>query len=118
MTAHTLLAQTLAGAVYFAGFVVLAIAGIPLQDRKLRKRWKNTYAEFENSTSIVPFTPSQQSMSSDKIEWKPWVLAVLATILLLGVMHPIWMIANGGTFAVFILMFGLAGVLWSKISFK
>jgi len=69
MTAHTLLAQTLAGAVYFAGFVVLAIAGIPLQDRKLRKRWKNTYAEFENSTSIVPFTPSQQSMSSDKIEW-------------------------------------------------
>ena len=118
MTAHALLAQTLAGAVYFAGFVILAIVGIPLQDKKLRKRWQNTYSEFENSTSVVPFISSHQSKSSDKVEWKPWGLAVLATMLLLGAMHPIWTILNGGAFAVFILMFGLAGVLWAQVTAK
>ena len=118
MSAHVCLAQTLAGAVYFAGFVVLAIVGIPLQDRKLRKRWQHTYAEFENSTSIVPFTSSQKPVASDKIEWKPWLFAVAATMFLLGVMHPVWTIANGGTFAAFILIFGLAGVLWAQVASK
>ena len=118
MTAHTLLAQTLAGAVYFAGFVVLAIVGIPLQDRKLRKRWQHTYTGFENSTSVVPFTPSKQHKAPDKIEWKPWLFAGVATMFLLGVLHPIWTIANGGLFAVFILMFGLAGVLWAQVVSK
>ena len=92
--------------------------GIPLQDKKLRKRWQNTYSEFENSTSVVPFISSHQSKSSDKVEWKPWGLAVLATMLLLGAMHPIWTILNGGAFAVFILMFGLAGVLWAQVTAK
>ena len=118
MTAHTCLAQTLAEAVYFAGFVVLSIVGMPLQDRKLRKRWQHTYTEFENLTSVVPFTPSRQPTVPDKIKWKPWLFAVVVTMLLLGVLHPIWTIANGGLFAVFILIFGLAGVLWAQLVSK
>ena len=118
MAAHTLLAQTLAGAVYFSGFVVLAIVGIPLQDKKLRERWQHTYTQFENSTSVVPFTPSKQPTAPDKIEWKPWLFSAVATMFLLGVMHPAWTIANGGTFAAFILIFGLAGVLWAQVASK
>ena len=118
MTAHTCLAQTLAEAVYFAGFVVLAIVGIPLQDKKLRKRWQRTYTEFAISTSVVPFTPSKQPAAPNKIEWKPWLFTVVAATFLLGVLHPIWTIANGGVFAAFILIFGLAGVLWAQVVSK
>lgn len=38
--AHALMADTLAGMVYFAGFAVLALVGMPMQDRKLRRRWR------------------------------------------------------------------------------
>jgi uncharacterized membrane protein len=111
MTAHVLLASTLASAVYFAGFVILAVAGIPLQDRKLRARWKQIYTEFEANTSNIPLAAGSvfDGRKSDS-NWGRWLAAVLVAAVLFGVLHPIWTYANGAPFAGAMLLFGLIGV--------
>lgn len=108
MSAHALLASTLASAVYFLGFVVVAIIGIPMQDRKLRARWEKTYMEFEAQTSNIPF--SAKTSAKEKPEWGRWALAGLITTLLFGALHFVWKSANGAPFAALILVFGLLGV--------
>jgi uncharacterized membrane protein len=53
--AHALLASTLAVAIYFAGYAVLAIGGAHLQDRKLTARHGDEYATYVARTSFLPF---------------------------------------------------------------
>jgi uncharacterized membrane protein len=53
--AHALLAATLASAVHFAGYVLLATVGAALQDRKLVARHGDAYAEYVARTAFVPF---------------------------------------------------------------
>ena len=108
MAAHALLASTLASAVYFGGYVVFAVIGIPFQDRKLRLRWKNNYAAFEAETSNIPF--ASKTAERQNPEWGRWMLAVLITVLLFGVLHPVWMYGTGAGFGGLILLFGLLGV--------
>jgi len=115
MSAHMLLASTLAGAVYFGGFVVVAVIGIPIQDRKLRTRWENVYTAFEDKTSNIPF--ASKTGNQDNPEGGKWSLAVIVTVIFFGVFHPIWMYANGTSFAGLILAFGLLGTikgLWAN----
>lgn len=109
MGAHSFLANTLATTVYFLGFVVVAVVGIPMQDRKLRIRWKEIYLDYEARTSNIPFV--SKAGKNAKPEWGRWGLAVLLTTILFGVFHPVWMYANGASFAGLILVFGLLGVL-------
>lgn len=115
MLAHTLLATTLASAVYFSGFVFIALIGIPLQDRKLEQRWRETYTEFLDSTRAMPFTPAKVHTVTP-IQWGIWILAVILTTAVFGLMHPFWSGWNGAPFAIFILIFGLSGVASALIS--
>ena len=111
MSAHALLATTLASAIYFAGFVILSLVGIPLLDRKLRFRWGKIYEDYEAQTPAIPLTGVRiQQDVPTKSAWKKWVAAIIVTIVLIGLGHPFWTYANGVLFAVFILLFGLAGV--------
>ena len=109
MLAHTLLATTLAGAVYFGGFVLIAVIGIPLQDRKLERRWRETYSEFLDRTRAIPFKRATVPTVTP-MQWGIWILAVIITTTVFGLMHPFWSSWNGAPFAIFILMFGLSGV--------
>lgn len=125
MLVHGLLASTLASSLYFFGFVVICVVGIPLQDHKLRQRWQDTYAAFEQSTSTLPFgtqlrerTPAQSNLANTtqaRGQWQFWLLAMLVALLVLGLGHSLWMLGNGAMFAAFILLFGLAGVLRALI---
>ena len=104
MAAHALLATTLPMAIFFAGFALLALVGIPMQDRKLRIRHGTVYDEFTDATSVVPFASKQRSTVAG-------ALRVLATgflgATLVWVLHPIWQSGNGAWFAVSVALGGL-----------
>lgn len=116
MGAHALLAGTLAGAVYFAGFVVLAIAGIPLQDRKLRAQHGDVYAGYMTATSAMPFAAAKRlpstgaSTPSATPLWRHLLTPVIGA-LLLAALHPLWRVGSGAPFAVITAVFGLYAVL-------
>jgi uncharacterized membrane protein len=112
MAAHALLASTLAGFTYFAGFVVMALIGMPLQDRKLRKRWGALYGDFEEQTSVIPLAPGQKPLPEDQDpgqdpEWRKWIISLLLAIVFFGLLHPVMAYANGAVFAALILVFGV-----------
>ena len=111
MTAHALLASTLAGAVYFAGFLFVSSIGVYLQDRKLRQRWQEVYINYENRTSAIPFVNFQkQNDKAQKNALRKWLISTLIAVVFLGLMHPVWRYANGALFVGFILAFGIVGV--------
>lgn len=117
--AHALMANTLAGTVYFAGFVILAFVGMPMQDRKLRRRWQQTYRDFEARTSIVPLAaPLAQSTENGRTDPHKWLAPAVVSLLLPGLLHPVWAWGNGAGFAGFILAFGLTGVIAGLIGHK
>lgn len=102
MGAHALLAETLAGAVFFGGFVVLVLAGIPLQDRKLRAQHGEAYAGYMAATPAVP-------VPRGPIGWRGlWVPALAA--LVVAALHPLWRIGGGAPFAVAVALGGLYAV--------
>lgn len=107
MTAHALLAKTLAMMIFFGGFAFLTLVGISMQDRKLRQRHGSVYGDFENATSVVPFarTKSQSSPSSAR------PVRVVATAILgaalVGALHPLWQLGHGAWFAVAVAIGGL-----------
>lgn len=112
MGAHTLLATTLANAVYFGGFVATAAIGIPLQDRKLRRKWQDIYRSYETQTSVLPFNlGDKDAVNSSKRQWIPWIISVLVSLIVFVGMHKVWAYANGAVFAGFILVFGTLAVL-------
>ncbi len=116
MAVHTLMADTLAMAVYFLGFVVLAGVGIPLQDRKLRQKWHGTYQSFESETSNLPFKSSFRFDTVKPSAWRRGCLIIIISAIFLSVGHPILMLANGVVFSLAIMAFGLLMVFKALLS--
>ena len=113
---HALLADTMAGAVCFAGFGVLALVGMPLQDRKLRRRWQQAYGDFQARTPIVPLTaPQLQITGTGHGSLRKWQVPVAVSVILPGLLHPLWISGNGAALAGFILILGLGGILAGMI---
>jgi uncharacterized membrane protein len=106
MGAHALLASTLAGAVFFGGFVVFVLLGIPLQDRRLRAQYGQVYADYEAATSAVPF--AGKSAAGPRLG-RTLLLALLGAVLL-AALHPLWRLGSGGTFAGAVALGGLYAV--------
>lgn len=111
MAAHALLASTLAGAVFFSGFVVMVLIGIPMQDRKLLERHGNTYGAYLSDTSAVPF--AAMSGSSGHVSQRVWstIAIAVAGTAVLAALHPFWQLGHGAPFAAIVLIGGLAGVV-------
>lgn len=106
MGTHALMADTLAQSVYFLGFVVTAAIGIPLQDRKLRARWKSVYEDYEAQTSALPGRRPEVEPPVAKQQWMLWSVAVLLVTGLFVGAHGFWAAGNGAVFSGFILAFG------------
>jgi uncharacterized membrane protein len=81
--AHALLARRLTGAVFFAGFVLLAILGPLHQAKKLRARHGAAFDAYLSETSAVPFAAilrGRQQLVPGELPWK--TLAVGAVVAL------------------------------------
>jgi uncharacterized membrane protein len=111
MGAHALLASTLAGAVFFAGFTLLALIGIPMQDRKLQARHGDVYGAYLDVSSAVPFAASSRSSINNAVGsvW-PVLLASIVGATLLAALHPIWRLGHGALFAALVNIGGLYAV--------
>lgn len=105
---HALQASTLASAVYFLGFAVTSAVGLYLQDRKLRSRWPQEYAQYEAQTGKVLDVAVSAGTAQP---WMTWTAAILAAGVLFVWLHPVWTYANGAGFALFILGFGTLATL-------
>ncbi len=111
MAAHALLASTLAGAVFFGGFVLTALIGIPMQDRKLLERHGNVYGAYLSDTSVVPFAAMPGSSGDVNQRVWPAIATAVAGTAVLAALHPIWHLGHGAPFAAIVLIGGLAGVV-------
>lgn len=113
MGAHALLAQTAAGALYFAGFSVLALIGIPLQDRKLLAQHGDIYRDYLRQSSLVPSTSARGPTAKGGRAW-PVALGAIAGALVLALLHPLWRLGHGAPFATVVLVGGLFAV-WMQL---
>lgn len=109
MAAHVLLAATLAQAVYFAGFALLAAIGMPLQDRKLLERHGEIYAEYLRHTSLVPFAAARRAGAGAGPGWSVGMTAIGGAVAV-ALLHPLWRIGHGAPFAILVLIGGLYAV--------
>lgn len=111
MAAHALLASTLTGAVFFSGFVLMVLIGIPMQDRKLLERHGKTYGDYLSRTSVVPFatTPGSPGDANQRV-WPTIAIAVSGAVVL-AALHPLWNLGHGAPFVVIVLIGGLAGIV-------
>jgi len=116
MGAHALLADTMAGAVFFAGFVVLALAGIPMQDRKLKARHADVYPAYLAETSAVPFA-AERSSSTGVSAWA-WadLVAPVVGVAVFAALHSLWRLGYGAPFAVLIAVGGVFAVVRQTLS--
>jgi len=99
MGAHALLASTLAGAAFFGGFVVLVLAGMPMQDRRLRAQHGEAYAGYIASTSALPVVRSP-------IAWRELLVPAVAGLAFTA-LHPLWRLGGGALFAVLVALGGV-----------
>ena len=111
MGPHALLASTLASAVYFAGFTVLALIGIPMQDRKLRARHGSVYGTYLDASSAVPFAAKHRSFDAAAKHLWPILATAITVAALLAILHPIWRWGHGALFAVLVNIGGLYAVV-------
>jgi uncharacterized membrane protein len=102
MGAHALLATTLAGAVFFGGFVVLVLAGMPMQDRRLRAQHGETYAGYLEATSALPVVRAP-------VAWREFLVPAAAGLAVTA-LHPLWRLGGGAPFAVLVALGGLHAV--------
>ncbi len=106
MGAHALMADTLAGVTFFMGFVVLSLAGMPLQDRKLREQHGNVYEAYMTETAAVPFASHRSFSGVSTWNWLQF-LAPASVAGLLAALHPVWSIAHGAPFVMLLVAGGL-----------
>ena len=117
MATHALMASTLPSAVFFAGFSLLALIGIPMQDRKLRERHGQVYGSYESATSAVPFATFRAAPDINFPRQLPVIATAIAGAVLVAILHPVWSLNHGAWFAVLIAIGGLYGVakqLWNS----
>lgn len=81
MLAHALLAAKLATALYFAGFSLLSLAGLLLQDRKLSNRTASPYPAYRAAAGL--FTPRRFAArpGAQRLLIIPTALTLLLTLL-------------------------------------
>ena len=111
--AHVLLATRLVGAVFAAGFAVLAIAGAWHQDRKLARRRGRTYADHLAATSAVPLAAVVGGRQ--RLAWRDLPLAALATGIVLAIVLRMVhdrMFAYGGAGVILAVVAGGALASW------
>jgi len=114
MAAHALMAPTLPSAIFFMGFTLLALIGIPMQDRKLRERHGQVYSSFEDATSAIPFA-TPRTVPSDSQRALPVLVSAFLGAVFLTLLHPIWRLDHGAWFAVLVAIggvFAVAKQLW------
>ncbi len=111
MATHALAASTRASAVYFAGFAILSVLGIPLQDRKLRAKYAEVYAEYMRQTAAVPFTGGDQPTTHPTTERRRALLIALIGGAVLFALHPVWQSFNGAPFALLTAAGGVGAVV-------
>jgi len=107
MVAHTLLASTLPAALFFAGFVLLALLGLPMQERKLRERHGELYGSFADATSAIPFVTAKDRSRGGWRQVSAAYLPAIAGGILVALLHPLWSHKNGAWFAVLVAGGGL-----------
>lgn len=99
--AHALLAPTASLAIFFGGFAVVSAIGVPVQDRKLRRKWGPPYEEYLAATSVVPFAGALRGrptwVREEGVGKRLALGAVLAAAFL--ALHPWWTSSNGALFA-------------------
>lgn len=85
MGAHMLLATRMSGTAFFAGFVVLAIAGPVHQARKLRTRRGAPYERYLAETSAIPFAAI--IARRQRLVWSelPWGTLALGPVAAFGI---------------------------------
>lgn len=105
MGAHAVLADTLSGSIFFLGFVLLALIGIPLQDRKLSERHGDTYkATMSNKNH------ADSNRNTDRSLDRKLLLGTFIGVAAVTALHPLWQLGHGATFAAVILVGGLFAV--------
>ena len=106
MAAHVLMAPTVPMTVFFGGFVLLGLVGIPMQDHKLRRRHGAVYEEFTDATSVVPFgaPDSTHTVSAGKM-WRAIAIGIVGAVMV-GVLHPLWKLNHGAWFAIAVALGG------------
>jgi uncharacterized membrane protein len=108
--AHTLLATRLVGAVFMAGFALLAVAGAWHQDRKLGRLRGPDYSDYLRATSAIPF--AAVLAGRQRLVWRELPGVALAT----GVGAALWLrrvhganfSAGGARFVILVLASGTA----------
>ncbi len=106
MSVHTLLASTAAMSIFFGGFALLGILGIPMQDRKLAKLHGKIYEDYLGETTVIPLPKSSIEPKPQAVNgWKPLVIALIAAFILLK-LHILWKPTNGAAFAVLVAIGG------------
>jgi uncharacterized membrane protein len=102
MGAHALLASTFASAVFFGGFVVMVLAGMPMQDRRLRAQHGEAYAAYLEATSALPVVRAP-------IAWRELFMPAVAGLAFTA-LHPLWRLGGGALFAALVALGGLYAV--------
>jgi len=81
MGSHALLAKNLTGAVFCAGFVVLAVVGPLHQAAKLRVRHGQAYDRYLAQTSAIPFVAIAMGRQRFVPREVPWVWLALGLVV-------------------------------------
>lgn len=111
MTAHALMAPTLPSAIFFMGFTLLALIGIPMQDRKLRERHGQVYSSYEDATSTVPFATPRTVPGSDPQRALPVLVTAILGAVFMALLHPVWRLDHGAWFTVLVAIGGVIAVV-------
>ena len=99
--ANLLLFGTVAGVVFFGAFLVVAVAGMPSLDAKIRERNPPQWATFAQATSNFPFAAIAQGRNrlvfAEIGVWRI-ALAVLAWFAIAPLFYgvPVWRMLVGG----------------------
>jgi uncharacterized membrane protein len=119
---HALLAEHLAGTVFFGGLAVFALAGARHQDRKLLAERGAGHAAFMAQTSSVPFAAivaGRTRLAPRELPWGALALGIAATAALRRVHLDI--LARGGAWVVLAVIGGalLASIQsWQRQAFR
>jgi uncharacterized membrane protein len=111
MGAHAVFAPTLASTICALGFATLAVLGIVLQDRKLRRMHGEVYDRYVAQTSALPLAALGRAPALQaRYVVREAATALLGAVLLV-LAHPLWQWRHGAGFAWLISVFGLLAVV-------
>ncbi|MGH8561032.1 MAG: NnrU family protein [Nevskiales bacterium] len=81
---HALLAASLTGTVFFAGFAAVAIVGAAHQDRKLLAQRGQPYADYLAATSAIPFAAILSGRQRLVLNELPWCALAASGVIVVG----------------------------------